>query len=83
MGQPYTMGDLGGEIVSGNKNGLGGPWRVLHVIKEATIDAITIIGVTDPDSGLIGDLPPGVYLFGQGITAYSQTNAGGLVYLAV
>lgn len=81
MGSPFAMGEKGGEIVTGDNNMVGvGPYRGLQVIAEVTCDVMTINGVTNATAlAAPTTIPVGVYLFGQGITAYSQTV--GLAYL--
>jgi len=85
MGQPYTMGDLGGIIVSSatgpSSDGVhtGLLCRSMQVIEEAVLAHIAINGVEN-DTLLETTIPVGVYLFGKGITAITVTS--GLIYLA-
>ena len=76
----YTMGEKGGEFVTGAMTA-GKIYRVVQVISEATVTVMTVNGVTGIAATLPLTLPAGVYLFGQGVTAFTIT--AGLVYLSV
>jgi len=76
-----TMGERGGVVVSGSATAEAGVYRVLQVINEVVITNIEINGISAADEvKLETTIGPGVYLFGLGITAYTQSS--GLAYLA-
>jgi hypothetical protein len=77
----YTMGDLGGEVLSGAEAMTAGKvYRGVQVIEAATVTVFTVNDVIGQAS-LVTSWPAGVYLFGKGITGFTIT--AGLVYLTV
>jgi hypothetical protein len=77
----YTMGDLGGEVLTGAEAMTAGKvYRGVQVMIAATVTVFTANGVTGQAS-LLTTWQPGVYLFGKGITGFTIT--AGLVYLTV
>jgi len=81
MGQPYTMGDLGGIVVDSTSGALTGlQCRSIQVVNEAVLSNFTVQGVTGYAliEGLT--LPAGLtMLFGKGITEVTVTS--GVIYL--
>jgi hypothetical protein len=78
----YTMGEKGGEFVTGSAAMTAGRvFRGVQVIQEAVVTVLTVNGVDNIPAILPVTLPVGVYLFGQGVTAFTQTS--GLTYLTV
>ena len=78
----YSMAEKGGEFVTGSAAMTAGKvFRGVQVIEEAVVTVLTINGVDNVAAILPVTLPPGVYLFGQGVIAFTQTS--GLTYLTV
>ena len=77
----YTMGDLGGEVLSGSAAMTAGKvYRGVQVVNAATVTVFTVNDVIG-SAGLVTTWPAGVYLFGKGVTGFTIT--AGLVYLTV